>query len=261
MGELSTLEHLQRRFLDALYRKATPGEIVLKGGLALRAVYGQHRRTTDIDLDQNPKRSLSHLKKLIRSAINTAIRGTEFASLKITEPKMTQTVARWKLSGHLADGQALHMSIEISRRHEIDTDNLYRIALRDLALPGIGTPGKVDTYIVSVLARQKTMALLDDKRHAPRDLFDLSLLLENPDVKNPLQGIGSDDLADMADKVWDATENYSWPEFRDEVVVHLDEAASNFDENRFIQMQLHVSKGLLDWIASAQTASEDGIQP
>ncbi len=258
MSNQSTLEHLQRRFLDALYRKTSPGEIVLKGGLALRAVYGQHRRTMDIDLDQDPKRSSSHLKKLIRSAIDTAIRGTEFASLEISEPKMTQTVARWKLSGYLADGQRLHMTIEVSRRHNIEPENLYSIALRDLTLPGIGTPGKVDTYTVSVLARQKVLAFLDDNRHAPRDLFDLSLLLENPDVIHPLKGISQNDLAYMANQVWDATESYSWSEFRDEVVVHLDETASDFDEDRFTQMQLQVSEGLSGWIASAQMSPKEG---
>ena len=81
MNNSDALERLQRRFLDALYRHISPGEIVLKGGLALRAVYGQHRRTTDIHLDQDRRRSLTHLQKIIRKAIHTAIRGSEFSAL------------------------------------------------------------------------------------------------------------------------------------------------------------------------------------
>ena len=248
-----TLERLQRRFLDALYRHTSPGEIVLKGGLALRAVYGQHRRTLDIDLDQDRRRSLSRLQKVIRKAIHSAIRASEFSALEINEPKQTDTVARWKLSGKLADGSPLHMTIEVSRRNKVNKADLHTIHLRDIALPGHGTPGKIDTYAVSILARHKVMALLDPKRHALRDIYDISLLLDNPDVNNPLQGISCDELHGMQSELWKKIESFSWPDFQDQVVTQLDvREAENFNQNRFEQMQYSVAEGLSSWLEQAQ---------
>lgn len=259
MDNSDALERLQRRFLDALYRQSSPGEIVLKGGLALRAVYGQHRRTADIDLDQDPRRSLGHLQKIIRKAIHTTIRGSEFIALEISEPKQTETVARWKLSGKLADGSPLHITIEVSRRHEINKDNLHTIYLRDIALPGLGTPGKIDTYTVTILARHKVMALLNPKRHAPRDLYDLLRLLENPEVCNPLQGLDTNELHSMQSELREKIDSFSWPEFQDQVVVLMDVSeAENFNQELFEQMQHTVGEGISTWLEQAELESGKG---
>ena len=253
MNSSGALERLQRRFLDALYRHISPGEIVLKGGLALRAVYGLHRRTENIHLDQDRRRSLAHLQKTIRKAIHTAIHGSEFSALEISEPKQTDTVARWKASGKLADGSPLHMTIEVSRRNEINKDDLHTIYLRDIALPGLGTPGKIDAYKVSILARQKLMAFLNPRRHAPRDIYDLSCLLENPDVSNPLRGLNSDELQVMKSNLWEMLEDITWPEFQDQVITLMDASeAVNFNQDRFEQMQYMVGEGVSIWLDQAE---------
>ena len=253
MNNSDALERLQRRFLDALYRHISPGEIVLKGGLALRAVYGQHRRTADIDLDQDRRRSLTHLQKIIRKAIHIAIRGSEFSALEISEPKQTDTVARWKVSGKLADGSPLHMTIEVSRRNEINKDDLHTIYLRDIALPGLGTPGKIDTYTVSILACQKLMAFVNPRRHAPRDIYDLSCLLENSDVSNPLRGLSADELHGIKSDLWEILESFTWPEFQDQVVTLMDASeAVNFNQDMFEQMQYMVGEGVGTWLEQAE---------
>jgi len=259
MSNSDTLECLQRRFLDALYRHTSPGEIVLKGGLALRAVYGQRRSTVDIDLDQDRRRSLSHLQKIIRKAIQSAIRGSEFSALEISEPKQTDTVARWKLSGKLADGRPQHMTIEVSRRNEINRADLHTIHLRDLALPGHGTPGKIDTYTVSTLSRHKVMALLNTNRHAPRDIYDLSCLFDNPDVNNPLQGLEINQLHDMQSELWDRLDSFTWPEFQDQVVTQLDaNEAEAFNKDSFEEIKLTVGEGIDTWIKQAEHGQASG---
>jgi len=258
MDNSDALEHLQRRFLDSLYRHTSPGELVLKGGLALRAIYGQHRRTMDIDLDQDRRRSLTHLQKLIRKAIHGAIRGSEFSALDISEPKQTDTVARWKLSGKLADGSPLHMTIEVSRRHEINRADLHTIQLRDIALPGLGTPGKIDTYTVSILACHKVMAFLNPRRHASRDLYDLSRLLDNPEVSNPLGGLDIIVLHGMKSDLWAKIEAFTWPEFQDEVVIQMDaDEAENFSQDVFEQMQYTVGEGVSVWLEEATTGRHE----
>ena len=259
MSNSDTLERLQRRFLDALYRHTSPGELVLKGGLALRAVYGQHRRTVDIDLDQDRRRSLAHLQKIIRKAIQSAIRGSEFSALEISEPKQTDTVARWKLSGKLADGRPQHMTIEVSRRNEINRHDLHTIHLRDLALPGHGTPGKIDTYTVSILARHKVLALLNQNRHAPRDIYDLSRLLDNPDVNNPLQGLAPGQLHEIQSELWEKLDSFTWSEFQDQVVTQLDaREAENFNQESFEQIKLTVGEGLDTWFEQAEQGQGSG---
>lgn len=63
-------EVLQYQILQAIFAKAIRGELLLKGGFALRMVAGSPRRTKDVDLQQDPRRTpLRRLQKLMRSAI------------------------------------------------------------------------------------------------------------------------------------------------------------------------------------------------
>ena len=144
------------------------------------------------------------------------------------------------------------MAIEVSRRNEINKGDLHTIYLRDIALPGLGTPGKIDTYTVSILARQKLRAFLSPRRHAPRDIYDLSCLLENPDVSNPLRGLNADELHGMKSDLWEMLEGFTWSEFQDQVVTLIDASeAEDFNQDRFEQMQYMVGEGVSTWLEQA----------
>ena len=92
-------EEIQLNLLAAIYERAHPGEVVLKGGMAMRAVMGSSRMTKHIDLAQDPELDSGRLRSLIRSAIKAVLSSGILVNHKVTEPKQTHTVARWKIGG------------------------------------------------------------------------------------------------------------------------------------------------------------------
>src|SRR5882724_13232324 len=117
MATLSqTREAFQLRLLTFLYRGSTDSSLVLKGGAAMRVLTESARYTQDLDFDHDPHRSLASLQKTVRSAIDRALQGGGMLQISITEPKQTDTVARWKISARTSAGEDLHLTVEISRR-------------------------------------------------------------------------------------------------------------------------------------------------
>ncbi len=66
-------ELLQARFLIELMSQAIHNELVLKGGLAMRAVLGSTRHTSDIDLDAVMPASVSRIQGIVRRSIDRVI--------------------------------------------------------------------------------------------------------------------------------------------------------------------------------------------
>jgi hypothetical protein len=96
--------------------------LVLKDGMAMRAVFGSLRLTKDIDFYRQPSLSMDSLKSglpkaLVRAAANPGIKQPD---VEIT--KLTQTTARARLVGRAPTGEALRFEAEVSGRHEIPAD-------------------------------------------------------------------------------------------------------------------------------------------
>lgn len=94
----------QQRLLTCLYRGPESSSLVLKGGAAMRVLTASARYTQDLDFDHDPHRSLTSLQKTIRSAVARALQGSNLMQTSISEPKQTDTVARWKISGRTSAG-------------------------------------------------------------------------------------------------------------------------------------------------------------
>lgn len=171
----STLQLVQARFLRELFR-ASKGGFVLKGGMAVAALFGNTRLTRDVDLDFPPldQRSAESLHKQIRRALEQALRGYIF-DIKINSPGKGEISPTWKVTGHSADGAPFHFKVEVSRRPPPPG------SVRQVAVPGIAALGigifYVDLYSEPTLAAMKIAALLSPDRCAPRDVYDLDLLL------------------------------------------------------------------------------------
>src|SRR5215475_3887271 len=115
MATLSEIrDSLQQRLLTHLYRGAESSSLVLKGGAAMRVLTESARYTQDLDFDHDPHRSLASLQRTVRSAIDRALQGSGLADVSISEPKQTDTVARWKISGRTNSGDSLHLTVEVS---------------------------------------------------------------------------------------------------------------------------------------------------
>ena len=58
---------VQTRLLCAIFSRSVKNQIVLKGGLAMRLLFGSQRYTKDIDLGQNPDQSLRSLPECAKA--------------------------------------------------------------------------------------------------------------------------------------------------------------------------------------------------
>ena len=165
----------QLRLLTFLYRGSTSSSLVLKGGVAMRVLTESARFTQDLDFDHDPHRSLASLQNTVRTAIDRAIHGSGLIDTSISESKQTDTVARWKISGRTSTGENLHLAVEVSRRQTPDPNHVLKIPVQiaDRTLPRV----YVSVYDEQTLADNKLAALIDDRRTAPRDIYDLELLL------------------------------------------------------------------------------------
>jgi predicted nucleotidyltransferase component of viral defense system len=111
---------IQQRLLTFLYRGSESSSLVLKRGAAIRVLTQSARYTMDLDFDHDPHRSLASLQKIVRTAIERAVQGSGLVEIVISEPKQTDTVARWKISGITSTGEDFRLSVEVSRRRAPD---------------------------------------------------------------------------------------------------------------------------------------------
>jgi hypothetical protein len=170
------LRRVQARFLRELFR-ASKGGFVLKGGMALSALYGNSRLTHDIDLDFPPlsQRTSESLHHQIQKALDLALRGSGVVDAKIHVPGKAEISPKWKVSGRSSEGAPFNLSVDVSRRPR-PPGQARQVALPGVAALGMGT-FYVDLYAEPVLAAMKLAALLSPDRCAPRDVYDLDLLL------------------------------------------------------------------------------------
>src|SRR5260370_2002799 len=103
------------------------------------------------------------------------MQGSGLAQISVSEPKQTDPVARWKISARTAAGDSLHLTVEVSRRRAPDLSHVVKVPVQvaDRTLPRV----YVSVYDEQALTDNKLAALIDDRRTAPRDIYDLELLL------------------------------------------------------------------------------------
>lgn len=93
-------ELLQAKLLLELMSQAAHKDLVLKGGLAMRALVGSTRYTMDIDLDAAPEISLARIQGIVRRSIDRVLKQQGLLEdPRVTEPKQTETTLRWKVNG------------------------------------------------------------------------------------------------------------------------------------------------------------------
>src|SRR5580658_7754393 len=233
----------QLRLLTFLYRGSTSSSLVLKGGAALRVLTASARFTQDLDFDHDPHRSLSSLQNTVRTAIDRAIHGSGLVGTSISESKQTDTVARWKLSGRTSTGENLHLTVEVSRRRAPDPIHVLKIPVQiaDRTLPRV----YVNVYNEQALADNKLAALVDERRTAPRDVYDLELLLARGICPSGsvVEHLGGKTA--LMKRVADKLELMHWPLFRDEVLPTLpEELNAHIDQDEYLAMKLRLLDSL-----------------
>jgi hypothetical protein len=240
MTTLSELrDRLQQRLLTHLYRGTESSSLVLKGGAAMRVLTESARYTQDLDFDHDPHRSIASLQKTVRGAIDRAMQGSGLAQISVSEPKQTDTVARWKISARTAAGDSLHLTVEVSRRRAPDLSHVVKVPVQvaDRTLPRV----YVSVYDEQALTDNKLFALLDDRRTAPRDIYDLELLLARgvcPSVE-AIAGVGG--AVTLVSRVSAKLDLMGWTLFRDQVLPALPrEIQAHVDEQEYLATKLRL---------------------
>jgi len=244
MATLSQVrDELQQRLLTYLYRGAESSSLVLKGGAAMRVLTESARYTQDLDFDHDPHRSLASLQKTVRSAIDRAIQGSGLTQVAISEPKQTDTVARWKISCRTSAGEQLNLTVEVSRGRAPDLVHVIKVPVQiaDRTLPRV----YVSVYDEQALTDNKLSALLDERRTAPRDICDLELLLARgvcPSAQ-AVDRVGGHDT--LLPRVSEKLDRMGWALFRDQVLPALPrEIQANIDEEEYLAMKVRLLESL-----------------
>lgn len=253
-------EALQSRLLVELMGNAMHKELVLKGGMAMRAVHGSVRYTKDIDLDADLKYSKGRVQGIVKRSIERAVSSGLIANAKVTEPKQTETTLRWKIVGTQPGSDApLNLTVEVTRRATITNGHIIEVPLP--AVYGGGAPGvKVRVLDSQAIAVTKVLALTDPKRMAPRDLYDLHVLIEakvdDPThllLSLPEAGVR---LPQAMAELWPKIEAMTYEQFKNDVIPYLpDNVAKAIDEDAFEDMRLQVGTSVEKWLKAATEAS------
>ena len=128
-------ELLQAKLLVELMSQAVHHELVLKGGLAMRAVLGSTRYTKDIDLDAVTEASAGRIQGIVARSIERVLGQPGLLDeAKVSTPKQTETTMRWKVNGKApGTDRPITLTVEVSRRAWAAPAGLFR-ALRAQAL-------------------------------------------------------------------------------------------------------------------------------
>jgi len=249
-----TREQFLERFTRAIFQKRGSG-FVLKGGGAMRTLFGNQRMTKDIDLDfTNPKRSAESLHNSIRSAIDSARRGLRVTDFRVAEPGKQESTPRWKINFRDEGGTPCHVEVEVSRdMSRAAPGEVVQHRFEPIAAPG-ATRFWVDLYDNTTLIATKVAALLG--RGAPRDIYDLDLLMPAADPPSATLVRWSLARAGVAPErarevLWDQLDGLTWARYVDELRDALPiDVAERIDEEEWTDMKLRVGVFVEQLLAS-----------
>jgi predicted nucleotidyltransferase component of viral defense system len=173
--EAELRDRTQMQFVASLMRQGA-SRFILKGGMAMRALYGSVRLTKDVDFDCEGTVSQQSMQSHLPKALLQAARIAGLTGIDVTQTKKANLSNRWRVRG--ATGAGLHVTweVEISRRgippaqfietRRFEVPAAYR-------LPNF----TVRVYGPAAMAGGKVNALLSDNRSVPRDVYDLHELI------------------------------------------------------------------------------------
>lgn len=238
------LQRVQARFLKEIFH-SSKGGFVLKGGMALAALFGPSRLTHDVDLDfpAPGKRTADSLHNQVMRAVNQALRGTGITEVHISEPGKAELSPKWKVSGRAPTGESFHMRIEVSRCQP-PPGAVRQATISGVACFGLGTY-YVDVYDERTLVAMKLAALLG--RTATRDVCDLDLLLPTHDPSPELLDWALQHANVRVDEASDAVRekltSMDWPLFQTQMLADR-ELMERMTDARWQQMRDRVGTRL-----------------
>lgn len=240
---------LQCQILSKVFSHKLNKKIALKGGFAMRTNHGSQRLTKDIDFEADLSLHTWTIRKLIKESITEALDEGLILNPVVTEPKQTETTLRWKINGKTHDGDPMHVTIEVSRRHHIDPGHLCEKEFNPPSRYGMDT-FKVESFDDQAMAGTKVIALISENRVAPRDLFDLDILIR-AGVEPPIDILSRMDINQLQNSInelWRKIEIMDWELFSSEVLPFLPYGIKSIDKDLFEEMRIRVGETTEQWL-------------
>lgn len=251
----TTREIVQAKLLSSIFAHSLRNELVLKGGMAMRATRGSMRYTKDIDLAGSPDVSVNRIAGRINAAISALRRDGMIEDFTVSMPKQTETTQRWKIGGRIG-GVAINLTVEVSRRDRIPEEHVDHVVWSPPREYGL-SPILIDAFDASLLAASKTACLMDISREAARDFFDLWILVK-ANVEPPISLIrrfGREALERSIANIEAKLEKMDFGMVKDELLPFLpDYFARRMDEALWDDIRLTASLAAGEWIKHALDA-------
>ena len=241
--QLWLLRTLALRYGDRLY---------LKGGLAMRALFGSLRLTKDIDFERAPSLSNESLRKSIKSALQAAALGAGLAEPVIAITKDTRTTLRAALAARLrAGGETVQYEVEVSGRGLPPAPHLTHAEVTPPAAYRM-TRFSVASFDMHAMAASKVMALHADHRSVPRDVFDLADLIAYGANPAALLAQGGKKLRAAAGSTIERTAAIGWERAKTELLPYLPQSVrQSLNAGEWDALCLHVADTVDAWLKEA----------
>jgi len=250
--EAQVQDRSQMAFLASLMRQGAD-RYILKGGMAMRALYGSARLTKDVDFDCADSISHRSLATRIPNALEQAARSAGIVEQKIDRTKSGERASRWRLTGRTRDGTAVTWEVELSRRGVPDARFIETRTIQPPYEYTI-TPFVARVYSETAMAAAKVNALLSDNRSVPRDVYDLDDLVRRGASPVPLwiQHLSRENLERKRDAVLPKVTLIDFPLANAELLPYLArDIRATIDEKRWGDIQLEVAEGVGRWFEEA----------
>jgi len=239
-------------FLSSLMRQGAD-RYILKGGMAMRALYGSARLTKDVDFDCDDSISDHSLATRIANALEQAARAAGIVEQKVERTKSGERASRWRLTGRTRDSIAVTWEVELSRRGVPDA---RFIETRPIQPPYEYTiaPFVARVYSETAMAAGKVNALLNDNRAVPRDVYDLDDLVRRgaSPVALWIEHLSRENLERKRDAVLPKVTLIDFPLANAELLPYLArDMRATIDEKRWGDIQLEVADGVGRWFDEA----------
>jgi predicted nucleotidyltransferase component of viral defense system len=259
--EAQIQDRSQMAFLSSLMRQGAD-RYILKGGMAMRALYGSARLTKDVDFDCEHSISDRSLATRIANSLEQAARAAGIVEQRIDRTKSGKHASRWRLMGRTRDGVAVTWEVEVSRRGVPDA---RFVETRTIQPPYEYTiaPFVARVYGETAMTAAKVNALLSDNRSVPRDVYDLADLVRRGASPVPLwiEHLSRENLKRKRDAVLPKVTLIGFPAANAELLPYLArDIRATIDERRWADMQQEVTEGVGRWfkdaIPKSKTAKE-----
>lgn len=260
-AEAEARDRCQMQFLAQLMRQGAD-RFVLKGGMAMRALYGSARLTKDIDFDCENSVSAQSMKSQMPKALDQAARSAGLTHIVVTQTKAGDLSSKWRLDARLKGGSLMTFDVEVSRRG-VPGDEY--VTTKPVQAP---FEYRIPVFIVRVytemaMAAGKVNALLSENRNVPRDVYDLYDLVQHGVDPSPLwiAQVPLEVLQRKRELVWAKVDGIRFNQAYDELLPYIAPALrASIDESRWDSMRADVAAQVDQWlasaIASAKTAKE-----